>query len=503
MKKIFISPELKTILKDIVDSNPKERTVVAQSILEVSETGIDEDYVSKEYCNYFTLSKESKKFISYVKKEKLAEKIVKYNDDLTKKSEVTNEMLQEFNEKFFTRKVARVRAKPGKLISRIFKKSYIEDNIRARDIEFFINQYTAVVRDKVDFRLVKGEDIKKYYLNENYENDGPSGSLRGSCMGPKERQPFMDFYVNNDNVSMLVAFSENNKVIARAIIWDDVKFYKDGVLFDEGSLMDRIYYTYDWLESKFKRWAKDEGCYTKTRQAHDALDEFLAPDGNVHRLKVEVPLNLQFEYYPYMDTIPHPNYTKGVLSNQRVNDQFKQLRAHSSGKPSTVFDFLEGKIINSNNAKWSKHSKSYVHLDDSIEVESEYFHKKICEKDRIGGFITPADERVKCAYTGDEFAKREMVESEYHDGLIHKKESVKSVDAGLIHKDDSVKSNYLGKTLSKKGSVKLDKVDDYLPKEILDSGVDIEQLEKVIESLKKIQGDKDTEDDSSTFIFEF
>lgn len=503
MKKIFISPELTTILKDIVESNPNDKTIVAQSILEVSKDGINEDYASKEYCNYFTLSKESKKFISYVKKEKLAEKIIKYNDDITKKSEVTNEMLQEFNDKFFSRKVARVRAKPGKLVSRIFSKSYIEDNIRARDIEFFTNQYTAIVRDKVDFRLVKGNDIKKYYLGENYDQNCPGGSLRGSCMKDEDRNKFMDFYAKNDNVSMLVAFSENNKVIARAIIWDNVKFYKNGKLIDDGSLMDRIYFTYDWLESKFKKWGKEEGCYVKYRQSHDAQTQFISPNGDVQDLKVEVPLNLRFEFYPYMDTISHPDYNKGVLTNYRVRDDFKQLRAHSTGKPNTVFDFIGGKAITTNNAKWSNHSETYIHLDDSIEVESEYFHKKVCEKDRIGGFITPADERVKCAFTGDEFAKREMVESEYHDGLIHKKESIKSVDAGLIHKDDSVKSNYLGKTLSKKGSVKLEKVDDYLPKEILDSGVDIEQLEKVIQSLKKIQGDKNTEDDSSTFIFEF
>lgn len=502
MKKIFISPELVTILKEIVDSNPKGKTLVAKTLLDVSEGGIEEEHLLKDYCNYFTVSTESKKFISYVKREKLSEKIVKYNDEIKKKSDVTEEMLQEFNEKFFTRKVARVRAKPSKLISRIFNKSYIKENIKPVDVEYFSNQYQSIIRDKVDIRLVSGEDIKKYYLNDNYETDCPGGSLRGSCMGPRERNKLIDFYVNN-NASMLVAFSPNNKVIARAIVWDKVRFYQGGKLVDESSFMDRIYYTYDWLVDKFKKWAKEEDIYVKYKQSHDNKTEFITPKSKVREFRVEIDVDLQSQYFPYMDTVLYPDYKKGLITNFRVEDSYDKLRAHSSGIPGNVFDFIEGKMVRSNSSKWSEHSKTYIHIDDSVEVSDKYFHKKICETDRLGGFITPIDERVKCIVTGDEFCKRDMVESKYHNGFIHKSEGVESVDAGLIHKSDSVKSKYLGKVLSKKGSVKLEKVDDYLPREILDSGVDIDQLEKVIESLNKIQGEKKFEDDSSTFVFEF
>lgn len=503
MKKIFISPELKTILKNIVETNSDDKTVISKALLKVGEDGVSEDAANKDYYNYFTISTESKKYISFVKKDKLTEKIVKYNDDLTKKSQVTNDMLQDFDEKFFTRKVARVRAKPGKFISRVFKKEYIEENFRARDIEYFSNQYAASVRDKVDIRLVKGNDIKKYYLQDNYEEDCPPGTLRGSCMGPRNRQDFMNFYANNDNVSMLVSFSENNKVTARAIVWDNVKFYKGDKLVDEGSFMDRVYYTDDWLEQKFKNWAKEEGCYSKFRQSHDSQTSFITPDAKQRDFKIEIPLDLRSEYFPYMDTLCFPNYEKGVLSNVVYKGNYSELRAHATGKPSMVYDFISEKIINLNSSKWSKCENTYIHLDDIIEVGGENFHKESCEKDRMGGYITPNDEKVKCVFTGDEFAKREMVESKYHDGLIHKKESVESIDAGLIHKDDSVKSKYLNKILSKKGSIKLERVDDYFPKDIIESGVDLNQLEKVIESLKSIQGEKEEDDDGSTFIFEF
>lgn len=503
MKKIFISPELVTILKEIIESNSKDKTLVAKTLLDVSKGGIKEEHLLKDYCNYFTISTESKKFISYVKREKLAEKIVKYNDDIKKKSDVTEDMLQDFNEKFFSRKVPRTRAKPSKFISRIFTKEYIKENIKASDVENFTNQFQSIIRDKVDIRLVKGKDIKKYYLLENYETDCPSGSLKGSCMAPESRNKLIDFYVDKKNVSMLVAFSENNKVIGRAIVWDDVKFYKNNKLVDEGSFMDRIYYTYDWLISKFKKWAKDNDCYVKYKQSHDDLNQFIAPDQQVHSCKIEIDLDLKSQFYPYMDTVCFPDYERGLLTNVPVKEEFSKLRAHANGIPSRVFDFLEGKVINANSSKWSDHSKTYVHLDDSIEISDEYFHKKICEKDRLGGYITPKDEKVKCVVTNDTFPKRDMIKSDYHKGFIHKSESVKSVDAGNIHKSDSVKSKYLGKILSKKGSIKLEKVDDYLPKEILESGVNIEQLEKVIESLNKIQGEKTEDDDSSTFVFEF
>lgn len=511
MKKIYVHPELMEVLEKIVNNNEGSKTKVAQTIIKVATEGMDEEVFIKDNANYWSFANDTKDLISYVKVDKLRQKLAQKNE--IKNKEVTSEMMGEFNEDFYTAKITRTRSKVTKFVSGLFKKEWISENLKNTDIEEFSNQYTASIKDNNDnYIVVKGEDIRKYYNNNNYEREAPKGTLMGSCMGHENKSKFLDIYVKNDNVSLLVLLSKQGNVIGRAILWDNVSF-KDmdsGEEVHKGKFMDRIYYTFDWVKDKFILWAKEQNMFSKKEQAHDEPLSFINPKTSAsENYYIEVEVNMEYQYYPYIDTLYIPNYERGIITNKSDGDDRSiQMRQHDSGKPGLVWDSVEAKLVRSNESFWGDDIKTWIHRDDSVSIkvdnENKNFHKKLCIQDRLKGYITPIDEVIKCVITGDEFAKREMVESEYHKGLIHKKESIESADVGLIHKDQSVKSEYLGSILSKDGSIFLPNIKDYLPKSVLDNGMSLEEFEKVIQTLNELKGEtKQSFDDSSTFVFEF
>lgn len=511
MKRIYVHPELMEVLEKIVDDNEGAKTKVAQTIIKAATEGMDEEAFIEDNPNYWSFANDTKDLVSYVKVDKLRRKLAQMNEIQVKS--VTSEMMEEFNEDFYTTKITRTRSKVTKFISGLFKKEWISANFKNTDIEEFSNQYTALVKGSDEiFKIVKGEDIRKYYNNENYDTTVPSGTLMKSCMGHSNKSKFLDLYVKNDNVSLLVALSDGGKVIGRALLWDNVSFKEKGSMKEvhKGKFMDRVYYTNDWVEGKFLLWAKEEGIFTKRTQSHDDPTRFINPHNNeTEEYYIEVEVNLEYQYYPYVDTMFIPNYKRGIITNKLDGyDTSTQMRSHDSGMPNMVWDSIEGKLVRSNESFWGEDDKTWIHRNDSISVKidgnGKNFHKKLCIQDRLNGYITPVDEVIKCVISGDEFAKRDMIESEYHKGFIHKKESIESADVGLIHKDKSVKSEYLGSILSKDGSIFLPNIGDYLPKSVLDNGLSVEEFEKVIQTLNELKGEtKQSFEDSSTFVFEF
>ena len=157
-------------------------------------------------------------------------------------------------------------------------------------------------------------------------------------------QSFLDIYVNNDNVSMLVAL-KNGKVAARAIIWGNVDIHGKST---DITLMDRIYYTHDFLVESFKDFARENGYYHKYSQSadnnSDSNSEIVSPNGEKVNCRTSVKLeNLSFERYPYMDTFYSPDYVNGRLYNNYDYPSYNsdsQLRQHSSGIPGIVYDFI-------------------------------------------------------------------------------------------------------------------------------------------------------------------
>ena len=213
----------------------------------------------------------------------------------------------------------RIKIKIGRFIRKFLTDFSIQNfNINDQMIEKFVNLYKSYFsRDISKLKIVEGEEILKYYLEDNYQslNGNRAGSLWNSCMRQRERNKFMKLYAkNSDKVKMLVFFSDDDKVRARALIWEGVKDHKDST--KEYKFMDRIYYYYDHDINFFKDWAKENGYLCKWEQS--AKTEMLFDDGTGSPVIKQLYVMLDeynLPYYPYLDTFKFFNFNKGRFSN--------------------------------------------------------------------------------------------------------------------------------------------------------------------------------------------
>jgi hypothetical protein len=205
----------------------------------------------------------------------------------------------------------RVKIKIGRFIRKFLTEFSIKNwQINDTLIERFVNLYKSYFsRDISKLKIVEGDDIPKYYLEDNYHcvNGNRAGSLWNSCMRQRERNKFMKLYaVNPEKVKMLVFFSDDDKVRARALLWEDVKDHKDPT--KQYKFMDRIYYVYDHDINFFKDWAKENGYLCKWDQS--AKTEMLFDEGTGEPVKKSLYVlldNYSMSYYPYLDTFKNFN----------------------------------------------------------------------------------------------------------------------------------------------------------------------------------------------------
>ena len=229
----------------------------------------------------------------------------------------------------------RVKIKIGRFIRKFLTEFSIKNwQINDTLIERFVNLYKSYFsRDISKLKIVEGDDIPKYYLEDNYHcvNGNRAGSLWNSCMRQRERNKFMKLYaVNPEKVKMLVFFSDDDKVRARALLWEDVKDHKDPT--KQYKFMDRIYYVYDHDINFFKDWAKENGYLCKWDQS--AKTEMLFDEGTGEPVKKSLYVLLDkysMSYYPYLDTFKNFNEDKGRFSNsQSYNYDFTLVQSNGA-----------------------------------------------------------------------------------------------------------------------------------------------------------------------------
>jgi hypothetical protein len=119
---------------------------------------------------------------------------------------------------------------------------------------------SLLINIKLDFKVINniegniefvtGEDIRKWYLEENYQFD--KGQLSNSCMRYERCQKYLDIYVENPEVCQLMILKGSNpdKIIGRSLIWklQDGRFYQD-----------RQYTNIESDKSVFANYAKSKG----------------------------------------------------------------------------------------------------------------------------------------------------------------------------------------------------------------------------------------------------
>lgn len=291
---LFISDELREVLESI-----KTNSEVARLLLKSRHN--NEDLV-EGFVNYISTSKKDPKMISYLSPER---------------KEMVGDEIWTSPKRFI--------AKPGSFVKKVFK------NVGDKEIENFSNLYrNCQSKETMDFRIVSGEEIRKWY-NEDYHQCN-SSSLGSSCMRYDSCQDYMDLYCRNENsVKMLILVDGNNRLMGRALLWNT-----------DPKVMDRIYTVNDErLVFHFKKWANENGYLYKSEQKWNNTLFFDSVDSEKTYFELSIKLeDFDLEYYPYLDTFKFLNLETGVLYNhQPTTGRFITL---SSGNgDSQSFDFLK------------------------------------------------------------------------------------------------------------------------------------------------------------------
>jgi len=199
--------------------------------------------------------------------------------------------------------VGRMQVKTGKFINKLLTRKYFEDyNIKDKDIENFVNLFKAesTKYEGTYFKVVEGYDINKYYSCDRYFTNSEReyrGTIWQSCMRHQNMYDYFNIYA--DNCKMLVLFTAEDKVMGRALLWDNVTTPTKSVTY---KFMDRIYYYEDSDVELFKRWASDNGYITKMNQDAHTYNYFIV-EGKPIELELQTTLvKTDYEYYPYLDT---------------------------------------------------------------------------------------------------------------------------------------------------------------------------------------------------------
>ncbi len=233
--------------------------------------------------------------------------------------------------------IGRAQLKVGRLVFKLFPKKLLNEYIQPTDIEDFVNSYKSffdVSNHKLT--LVKGEEMRKYYLENNYSMP-EYGSLWKSCMRQYDRQMFLDLYVQNeDKVSMLVLLSTDDgaeRVRGRALLWEAEDL--DG---NKLKIMDRIYTIFDSDVYIFKKWARENGYITKLYQ--NAKSHNLFEDNGkemVINLKMFLP-NHKLNYYPYLDTFPYYDGDGNFYNNHKMPYEYVLVQSNGGLYPPDPVD---------------------------------------------------------------------------------------------------------------------------------------------------------------------
>ena len=338
---IYISDDLRNVLSVI-----ESESLVAALLLKRRHNRED---LADSYVNYISISKQDRTKLSYLSQDRI--------DSLDPQEYWTS--------------TRRYMAKPGAFISKLF------NDVPAKEVEKFSNLLRSQAK-KAPFRfeVVRGNSIKDFYYYENYHSS-ERGSLGVSCMKHEHCQKYFDLYTENEeNVSMLTMFNENNRLIGRALLWD----------FESNKIMDRIYtYNDEELSFYFKQWATEHGYYYKSEQNwfNTMFFEQIGTGKKEFKLEVKLP-NIKQHYYPYMDTFKFIDLDKGILYNYLPEDtsSLRTLTSSDGSKhPSDylVFDMIDRVMRYRNDAAYVQYAEIWTGRQNV--VYSNYNDKWMLKQD--------------------------------------------------------------------------------------------------------------------------
>ncbi len=223
-------------------------------------------------------------------------------------------------------KIKRGEIKIGRFVRTLLKGAGLE--FKDKDIEDFVTKYKSFMKIKREsfsrFSIVEKEEIRKWYLEDNYENT--NGTLGGSCMRYSKCQDFLDVYTDNPGkVSMIILKSDkdDSKISGRAILW---------TVDDGRKVMDRIYTNNHADIEFFIQYANLNNYLYKFTQSYEPMPFVL--NGiklSNHDSSCTITLNLNHDKFPYMDTFKYISKSNDHLTNDYSKDYDYELTDTDGG----------------------------------------------------------------------------------------------------------------------------------------------------------------------------
>ena len=198
--------------------------------------------------------------------------------------------------------------KIGKIVNYIC--SLVNISVSDSDREAFVNAWKASTEvSTIQFKLISGDDIAKYYNEDKYYNK--KGTLGSSCMKDEGKRTFKIYTENPDKVKLLIYVDGDDKIHGRALVWKVKKSPCESKYF-----MDRVYTNRDSDINRFREFANNEGWfYKKNISSHDGDNVLFVYKGTEVAGEVKLKLRGNFSEYPYVDTMCYLSKDKDSLSN--------------------------------------------------------------------------------------------------------------------------------------------------------------------------------------------
>ncbi len=247
-----------------------------------------------------------------------------------------------------------------------------------KEIEEIVNLYKGWIDSHFKkIQEVKGELIRTYYYRDSYAKE--MGTLGSSCMKYETCQEYLDLYVEEEKISLLVILNEDGKIAARALLW----ILDDGIKF-----LDRIYTIDASDETIFKQYAIKNNWLYKDKQSYTNVDN-IYKNHTKHDKDLTFTCKKIYSYYPYMDTLKFLD-TKQKTLNSSISTIDDAITLTSDSGNAIVYSKYYDIYIKEGD---SVHSDVYGHLPYSKAkmLSNKYYPKDELSKDLNGRLCLKSD----------------------------------------------------------------------------------------------------------------
>ena len=280
--------------------------------------------------------------------------------------------------------------------------------------------------------------IRYAYLSANYFIKD-KGVLGKSCMRSKEMQKSLNFYVKN-NVRIVVVTDHQNKIHARALLWDNVKSTCNKKIF---VYLDRVYTGSGTLLPLFNKLA-DENKWEQYGSVHAGEGKSNLYKNNLDIQKMcHLPYTDTFRYLYYKDNlVSSSSMPSGILSVVKHKDYLSLTHTGNGGyfptlDPDRTEEVFTGSYISKKDAIFVKRYDGFVLKSNIVNIGGDYYSNRdgnIVET-TLDGHIFKIDS-INEVITNDTMSKKMAIYSSKYAGYVHKSNIV-DIRGEIYHKKDT------------------------------------------------------------------